>query len=62
VRLTADLAEGLPAGALGWGGGTGTRLVICPREEMILICMAQAVVDSGAGETLLKLANAAITD
>jgi len=60
VRLIADPAQGLPAGALGWGGGSGTRLLVCPREEMIVICMAQAFADSAAIKTLLKLAQAAI--
>jgi CubicO group peptidase (beta-lactamase class C family) len=62
VRLIADPAQGLPAGALGWGGGSGTRLLICPREEMIVICMAQVFGDSAAGATLLKMAYAAIAD
>jgi CubicO group peptidase (beta-lactamase class C family) len=60
VRVAADPERGLPAGAFGWGGASGTRLLICPREEMILICMAQAFVDFTARDTLLKLSHAAI--
>jgi CubicO group peptidase (beta-lactamase class C family) len=62
VRLTADPALGLPVGAFGWGGSSGTRMLVCPREELIEICMVQAFVDFGASETLLKLAFAAITN
>ena len=36
--------------------------LICPREELIEICMTQAFVDFGASETLLKIADAAIAD
>src|SRR4029078_12606402 len=62
VRLTADPAQGLPAGAFGWGGASGTRLLVCPREEMILICIEEALVDFGGGEVLLKKAYAAVVD
>jgi CubicO group peptidase (beta-lactamase class C family) len=59
VRLTTDAERGQPAGAFGWGGASGTEVLICPREDMIVMCMTQSWFDMGAGQNLLKMAYAA---
>jgi len=62
VRLTTDPALGLAAGSFGWGGASGTLAQIYPREEMIVIAMAQSFMGGAANGPLLKGAYAAIMD
>ncbi len=62
VRLAADPAQGLPAGAFGWGGSSGTTAWVYPREEMIVIGMTQSFLDGTAGDTLRRMALAAIVN
>jgi len=62
VQVTAKPEAGLPAGAFGWAGASGTQAQIFPHEEMIVICLAQSWIDFTAGETLLKMAYAAVVD
>lgn len=60
VRVTAAPEQGLPAGAFGWGGASGTTAQIFPREEMILIAMSQSFFGMTAAQAFLKMAYAAI--
>ncbi len=62
VRVATDPAAGLPAGAFGWGGASGTQAWVFPREEMILIAMSQSFFGMTAVHTFVKMAYAAIVN
>ena len=60
VRVAADPAAGLPAGAFGWRGASGTTAWVFPHEEMIVIGLAQSFTDSTASDTFVRMAYTAI--
>jgi CubicO group peptidase (beta-lactamase class C family) len=62
VREIAEPPPGHPAGAIGWGGASGTTAWVFPHQALVVVFMAQSFMYGSASDVYVKGALAALVN